>query len=160
MIWPMSEEHEHEFGPEVVLPVMLRPGRGVYGLFIRDALAEARFNDMPANGGYVLGLIEAQGTALSDVIADIGFSKQRASQLVDTLVIRGYLQRSVDPEDRRRMLLTLTERGSAASETVYRTCEEVDARLVSIVGAERMKHTKETLHALAGLWISANNESV
>jgi DNA-binding MarR family transcriptional regulator len=155
----MSEEHEHEFGPEVVLPVMLRPGRGVYGLFIRDALAEARFNDMPANGGYVLGLIEAQGTALSDVIADIGFSKQRASQLVDTLVIRGYLQRSVDPEDRRRMLLTLTERGSAASETVYRTCEEVDARLVSIVGAERMKHTKETLHALADLWISANNES-
>jgi DNA-binding MarR family transcriptional regulator len=159
MIRATSTEHEHEFGPEVVLPVLLRPGRGVYGLFIRDALTEAGCNDMPANGGYVLGLIEPEGTALSDVIADIGFSKQRASQLVDTLVIRGYLERSVDPEDRRRMLLTLTERGSSASDTVYRTCQEVDARLVAVVGAERMKHTKETLHALADLWTSGKKKS-
>jgi DNA-binding MarR family transcriptional regulator len=155
----MSTEHEHDFGPEVVLPVLLRPGRGVYGLFIRDALTEAGFNDMPANGGYVLGLIEPEGTALSDVIADIGFSKQRASQLVDTMVIRGYLERSVDPDDRRRMLLTLTERGGVASDTIFRTCQEVDARLVAVVGAERMNHTKETLHALAELWISADKKS-
>jgi DNA-binding MarR family transcriptional regulator len=155
----MSSEHEHEFGPEVVLPVLLRPGRGVYGLFIRDALAEAGFHDMPANGAYVLGIIEPQGTAHGDVIARIGFSKQRASQLVDTLVIRSYVERSVDPEDRRRMLLTRTERGDVAAEIVYQTCEVVDARLVAVVGAERMKHTKETLHALAELWNSANVES-
>jgi DNA-binding MarR family transcriptional regulator len=147
------------FGPEVVLPILLRPGRGAYGLFIRNALTEAGFNDMPANGGYVLGLIEPEGTALSDVIVDIGFSKQRASQLVDTLVIRGYLERSVDPEDRRRMLLTLTDRGSAASETVYHTCQEVDARLVAVVGAERLEHTKETLAALANLWTSSTSQS-
>jgi DNA-binding MarR family transcriptional regulator len=155
----MSTSHEHELGPEVVLPVLLRPGRGAYGLFIRDALVEAGFTDMPANGGYVLGLIEPDGTALGDVIAGIGFSKQRASQLVDTLVVRGYVERTVDPDDRRRMLLTLTERGSGASETVFQTCEEVDARLVAVVGAERMKHTKETLHALADLWNSANEGS-
>jgi hypothetical protein len=43
--------------PDVVLPVLLKPGRGVYGLFIRDALAEAGFGDMPASGGYVIRLV-------------------------------------------------------------------------------------------------------
>ena len=82
-------------------------------MFIRDTLTEAGFTDMPANGGYVLGLIESRGSGLSDVIADLGVSKQTASQLVDTLVVRGYLERSVDPDDRRRVLVTLTERGRA-----------------------------------------------
>jgi DNA-binding MarR family transcriptional regulator len=159
MIRAVSRERQHEFGPEVVLPVLLRPGRGVYGLFIRDALAEAGFHDMPANGAYVLGILEPEGTSHGDVISRIGFSKQRASQLVDTLVVRSYIDRSVDPEDRRRMLLTRTERGDAASEIVFQMCEEVDARLVAIVGAEKMEHTKETLHALADLWNSPKGES-
>ena len=140
------------FAPQVVLPVLLRPGRGVYGLFIRDALTEAGFNDMPANGGYVLGLLEPNGLPLSDVIANMGVSKQTASQLVDTLVIRGYIERSVDPDDLRRVILTLTERGRAASDVVFHAIEEVDARLVAVVGPERMAHTKETLAALIDLW--------
>jgi DNA-binding MarR family transcriptional regulator len=143
---------DSKYGPEVVLPVLLRPGRGVYGMFIRDALTEAGFTDMPANGGYVLGLIESGVSSLSDVIADLGVSKQTTSQLVDTLVIRGYLERSVDPDDRRRMLVTLTERGKAASDAVFATVKKVDAQLVAAVGAERMAHTKETLVALADLW--------
>jgi DNA-binding MarR family transcriptional regulator len=140
------------FAPQVVLPILLRPGRSVYGLFIRDALAEAGFSDMPANGGYVLGLLEPDGATFSDVIADMGVSKQTASQLVDTLVVRGYVERSVDPADRRRVLLTLTERGGAASDVVYRTVQQIDARLVAVVVAERMAHTKETLAALVDLW--------
>ena len=107
---------------------------------------------MPANGGYVLGLIESRGSGLSDVIADLGVSKQTASQLVDTLVVRGYLERSVDPDDRRRVLVTLTERGRAASDAVFATVEEIDARLVAAVGEERMTHTKETLAVLVDLW--------
>jgi DNA-binding MarR family transcriptional regulator len=138
--------------PEVVLPVLLRPGRGVYGMFIRDALVEAGFNDMPGNGGYVLGLIAPSGSTLADVIADMGVSKQTASELVDTLVIRGYLERAVDQQDRRRALLILTERGRAASDVVMATAQEIDARLVAAVGAEHMEHTKETLAALIDLW--------
>jgi DNA-binding MarR family transcriptional regulator len=138
------------FAPEVVLPVLLRPGRGVYGLFIRDALIEEGFTDMPPNGGYILGLLE-HGRALSEVIAEIGFSKQRASQLVDTMVVRGYIERTVDADDRRRMTLTLTERGRGASEVVYHAVVEIDKRLVAAVGAERVAHTKETLVALVEL---------
>jgi DNA-binding MarR family transcriptional regulator len=140
---------------DVILPVLLRPGRGVYGLFIRDALAEAGFTDMPPNGGYVLGLVAPDGTPLSDIVSDLGVSKQTASELVDTLVVRGYLERSGDPRDRRRVLVTLTDRGQAASDAVLAAAKEVDSRLVAMVGAERMAHTKETLAALLTLHASA-----
>jgi DNA-binding MarR family transcriptional regulator len=136
---------------DVVLPVLLRPGRGVYGLFIRDALTEAGFSDMPGNGGYVLGLIAPDGSPFSDVIADLGVSRQNASELVDTLVVRGYLQRTADPADRRRVTLTLTDRGSAASAAVLAAAKDVDARLLAAVGPERMAHTRETLAALLAL---------
>lgn len=139
------------FGPEAALPILVRHARGTYGLFIRDALSEQGFGDMPANGSYVLGLIETGGSALSDVISDMAVSKQRASQLVDTLVVRGYLERSVDPDDRRRMLLTLTPRGAAASDIAYDTLTEIDARLLDAVGAKKMANTKETLAALVEL---------
>jgi DNA-binding MarR family transcriptional regulator len=145
---------DQRLAPEVVLPVLLRPGRGVYGLFIRDALVDAGFTDMPANGGYVLGLLPERAT-LNDVIADMGVSKQTASQLVDTLVVGGYVERSVDPGDRRRVLLALTKRGRAASDVVFDTVEQIDARLVAVVGAERMAHTNETLAALIDLWPSS-----
>jgi DNA-binding MarR family transcriptional regulator len=141
---------------DLFLPALLRPGRGVYGLFIRDALAEAGFTDMPGNGGYVLGLVDPDGAPLSDVIADLGVSKQTAKELVDTLVVRGYLQRTADPQDGRRVVLTLTERGRAASATVFATAQKVNARLLAIVGAERMAHTQETLEALLGLYSSSH----
>jgi DNA-binding MarR family transcriptional regulator len=144
-------ETDPRLAPDVVLPVLLRPGRGIYGLFIRDALTAAGFNDMPGNGGYVLGLLEPNGLALGDVISDLGVSRQTARELIDTLVVRGYVDRTVDPEDRRRVFLALTERGRAASAVVFATAQEIDARLLAIVGAERLLHTKETLAALLSL---------
>jgi DNA-binding MarR family transcriptional regulator len=147
------------FDPEVVLPVLLRPGRGVYGQFIRDALNHEGFSDMPPNGGYVLGLLEPDGRALSEVISALGVSKQRASQLVDTLAVRGYVERTVDPDDRRRMMLVLTERGRTASEVVYHTVVDIDQRLMAVVGEERMVHTRETLAALVNLWTEREKDN-
>jgi DNA-binding MarR family transcriptional regulator len=67
------------------------------------------------------------------------------------MVVRGYVERTVDADDRRRVTLTLTERGRAASEVVYHTVVEIDKRLIAAVGAERVAHTKETLAALVEL---------
>jgi hypothetical protein len=53
------------------------------------------------------------------------------------------------------VFLTLTDRGNAASDVVNAAAVEVDARLVAIVGPERMAHTKETLAALLALRHSA-----
>jgi DNA-binding MarR family transcriptional regulator len=76
-------------------------------------------------------------------------SKQAAGQLVDSLVTRGYLDRAPDPEDRRRLTITLTERGQAAAEVIRSAVQQVDAGLVRRVGPEYVAHTRATLAALA-----------
>jgi DNA-binding MarR family transcriptional regulator len=52
-----------------------------------------------------------EGASLSDVGDHIGLSLPTMSLLVDGLVTRGLVSRRTDPQDRRRMTLTLTPAG-------------------------------------------------
>jgi len=134
---------------DVGIPALLRAARRTYGVAVRAALADAGCDDMPRNGSYVVGAIDRTGAPLSQIITELGVSKQAAGQLVDTLVARGYLDRSPDPDDRRRLTITLTERGHAAAATIRAAVEQVDAGLLDAVGADYVAHTRATLGALA-----------
>jgi DNA-binding MarR family transcriptional regulator len=128
--------------------VLLGTARKTYQSAVRTALAEAGYEDLPRNGPFVVGGIARTGNPLSAVITRLGVSKQAAGQLVDTLVARGYLDRSVNDDDRRRLIITLTDRGRAAAAVVRSAIDEVDARLVRKVGAEQFALTLATLAAL------------
>jgi DNA-binding MarR family transcriptional regulator len=133
---------------EVAFPALLRAARAAYGSAIRESLAEAGCDDVPRNGSYVIGAIARTGAPLSQIIRELGVSKQAAGQLVDTLVMRGYLDRSVDPGDRRRLTISLTERGHAAAAVIRSAIDRVDAALVDRVGQEYVRHARVTLAAL------------
>jgi DNA-binding MarR family transcriptional regulator len=133
---------------EVSMPALLRAARGVYGSAIRRALDQVGCDDVPANGVYVIGAIARTGAPLSDITDRLGVSKQAAGQLVDTLVARGYLDRSVDPEDRRRLRVSLTVRGREAAAVIRSAVEKLDGALAACVGAEYVAHTRRTLAAL------------
>jgi DNA-binding MarR family transcriptional regulator len=133
---------------EVAFPALLRAARAAYGSAIRESLAEAGCDDVPRNGSYVIGAIARTGAPLSQIIRELGVSKQAAGQLVDTLVMRGYLDRSVDPEDRRRLTISLTDRGHAAAAVIRSAVERVDAGLIDRVGPEYVAHARVTLAAL------------
>jgi DNA-binding MarR family transcriptional regulator len=141
----VAEKREFD---EVAFPALLRAARRIYGSAIRASLAEAGCDDMPRNGSYVVGAIARTGAPLSQIIKELGVSKQAAGQLVDTLVTRGYLDRCADPEDRRRLTITLTERGRAAAAVIRSAVEQVDAYLVGRVGAEFVAHARAALAAL------------
>jgi DNA-binding MarR family transcriptional regulator len=140
-----------EWYDAVVMPALLRGARDTYGSAIRSALADAAITDLPRNGPFVLGAIARNGTPLSEVITSLGLSKQRAGQLVDTLVDRGYLERALDPADRRRMTVTLTERGQLAANVGRKAVEQVDAALVARVGAQTVSRARAVLGALTAL---------
>lgn len=130
---------------------------------MRTALEAAGYADIPKNGLYVIGgLALAAGDApLAALIRDLRISKQAAGQLVDTLVNRGYLSRTVDEQDRRRLVVTLTDRGRAAAATQAAARERVDAELRAKVGADCIAHTRVALAALtemAGWGKSATDE--
>src|SRR5262245_36826072 len=104
---------------DLVLPVLLHEARKPYGRATRASLAADGFDDIPKLGSRLLGGMRRFGGQPTDIAKDFGISKQAASKLVDALVVRGYLDRSVDPGDRRRMKLALTERGEAAAKASW-----------------------------------------
>ena len=136
---------------DVAFPALLRGARATYGAAIRTALVEAGFDDVPRNGAFVLGGIARTGAPLSEVVNDLGSSKQTVGQLIDTLVARGYLDRAVDPDDRRRLTVTLTDRGVAAARAVRSAVDDVDEQLATRVGKRQIADTRATLGALIGI---------
>jgi DNA-binding MarR family transcriptional regulator len=133
---------------EVAFPALLRAARAVYGSAIREALSGMGYDDVPRNGIYVIGAIARTGAPLSQIIKALGVSKQAAGQVVDTLVLRGYLDRAVDPGDRRRLTVTLSERGRAAAAVSKAATDRIDTELLQRVGADYLAHTRTTLAAL------------
>ena len=135
----------------VVFAALLRAARFAYGDAIRIALIEAGLDDIPKNGIFVLGALGRTGAPLAQIIDGLGVSKQSAGQLVDTLALRGYIERKIDPDDRRRLTVTLTPRGREAAAISRTTIERIDAALLKKVGREHIAHTRATLYALIEL---------
>jgi DNA-binding MarR family transcriptional regulator len=133
---------------ETALPALLRGARRVYGDAVRKALAAAGYDDIPGNGIFVLGAVARAGAPLSEIIGYLGASKQAGGQLVDTLVMRGYLDRETDAQDRRRLTVKLSERGRAAAQIARAAVERVDTQLARRVDRQWITHTRATLQAL------------
>ena len=145
---------ERQWYEELVLPVLLVEGRKTYGRAIRDSFAAEGFDDIPRLGSRLLGGMLRFGGPPDDIAKDFGISKQAASKLVDALVVRGYLVRGVDPDDRRRIKLALTERGAAAARASWTATDRVDRELEQAVGAKAVAQLRETLGALAALRVT------
>ncbi len=141
----------------VPLPALLRGARRTYGEAVRRAASDAGFDDLPKNGPYVVGAIAHAGLPLSQIIVQLGLSKQAAGQLVDALVSRGYLDRKVDTADRRRLTISLTSRGAEVAKIVRQAIERVDAELVARAGAKNVEVMRRTLAAVMEIGASDGN---
>jgi DNA-binding MarR family transcriptional regulator len=137
---------------QISIPALLRHARHTYGKAMRSALEEAGYDDIPANGLYVIGGLALDGDVpLGRLVKQLGISKQGAGQLVDTLVMRGYLSRMVDDNDRRQLVVALTDRGRAAAEIQARARDRVDAELVARVGEDDVRAARRSLGVLIEL---------
>jgi DNA-binding MarR family transcriptional regulator len=138
---------------QIVLPALLRHARTTYGKAMRRALEGAGYDDMPRNGMYIVGGLALNATTvpLGQLVKELGVSKQAVGQLVDTLVLRGYLERKEDDEDRRKSNIVLTKRGRAAAAIQAEARGKIDAELISRVGQENVLRTRRTLAALIDL---------
>jgi DNA-binding MarR family transcriptional regulator len=130
------------------IPALMRWARGSYGDAVRLQLARAGFDDLPRNGAFVIGgMANGRGSA-ADMIHGLGVTKQAASQLIDTLVLRGYLTREIDSEDRRRLTISLTERGHGAADAVHTAVESIDAELATMITPTELSGLRAGLVAL------------
>jgi DNA-binding MarR family transcriptional regulator len=137
---------------DVPVPQLMREARDAYRDAVRQALAGAGCDDIPRNGAFVLAALDhsAPEPAFSpqaDVVASIGLTKQSASQLIDTLVLRQYLERRNDAEDRRRMGVRLTDRGRSAAVAIRTATDAIDATLAQLITADELHGLRAGLAA-------------
>jgi len=130
------------------LSALLYATRGTYTAAVRRAQAKLGYADVPASGEFILNAMEWSGASLESIVRFMGVSKQAASQFVDLLVDRGYLERGRDPADRRRVTLSLTDRGHAAARAGTAAIRDVDRELRARVGAVGVARARATLLAL------------
>jgi DNA-binding MarR family transcriptional regulator len=133
----------------VVIPALLRAARGAYAAAIRSRLIDGGFADLPRNAPFVLGGLANHGGSAGELVRGLGISKQAASQLVDVLVVRGYLVRAGHPEDRRRITVELTERGRAAAAAIRAGVVSVDEQLAELCSPRQVAGLRAGLSALA-----------
>lgn len=136
---------------ELSTPTLMRAARGVYARAIRAELHEIGVDDLPKNGAFILAGIGAGGRPRTGLPAGLEVSKQAVSQVTDILVSRGYVTRGADPDDRRRVVLELTERGQRVVDAVLRGVDAVDARLRERASAEQIDAMRSTLGALGDI---------
>jgi DNA-binding MarR family transcriptional regulator len=136
-------------GPsKLATPTLMRSARGAYARSIRAQLHAIGLDDLPRNGAFILAGIDATGGPRGDLPSDLGVTKQAVSQVIDTLVNRGYLTRSPDPDDRRRITLELTERGQQVVDAIVRGVEAVDVQLQERVSPEQIEAMRSVLASL------------
>jgi DNA-binding MarR family transcriptional regulator len=139
---------------ELSTPTLMRSARGTYARSIRAQLHATGIDDLPRNGAFILAGIDQAGGPRQDLPGELGVTKQAVSQVLDVLVQRGYVVRSTDPDDRRRISLDLTDRGEQAVQAVQSGIEAVDAQLRERLSDEQIEAMRSALTALTEIKIA------
>ena len=100
-----------------------------------------------------------EGASLSEVCDFIGLTLPTMSTLVDGLVVRGLVNRRTDPEDRRRMTLTLTQAGRARLQSARAaTISYLEERLRPLSASDRTTITL-SMRILTELFAGGKNSA-
>ena len=89
------------------------------------------------------------------VVADkVGINQSSASELINKLEATGYIERTIDPNDKRATLLFLTEKGKARAAEVEDERNEIFREIFSVLTEEE----KETLSGLLDKLLAAQDK--
>ena len=130
-------------------------------------VVEAALGGLTLSAYRILALVAEGNERSSQLAGRLALARPTISNAVDQLVDRGYLSRATNPDDRRAIVLTVTDEGRAAiaaaeravaerlapafdrlddPEAVIRTMEQVTAA-VAEVRAERIKDAAKARQA-------------
>jgi DNA-binding MarR family transcriptional regulator len=125
------------FGGAAPLPWLLRRANQRYRAAIRERLAECGFNGLPQPGYWALMILGRGGTDASQLIREMGVSKQAVSKLVDALATMGFVDRMPNRADRRRSELRLSAKGRRAADVIGEAVRTTEEAFVNELGAKQ-----------------------
>jgi DNA-binding MarR family transcriptional regulator len=125
---------------------------------VRLSIALAQQLGMPLADVQCLGLLAAGPSVPSDLAARLGLTTGAMTKVLDRLQAAGYVTRSADPADRRRIVITADPEGFAVLAASYAPLRERIsddmagyttgelAAIVTFLRAERRLADEETAH--------------
>ena len=115
-----------------------------------DAGVRARgFTDVRPAHGFAFALLSAGGATTVDLAQHLDVTKQAASQMVEELVTKGYVERRPHPVDARARLVVLTDKGWACTRAADEAAEESLRPWADALGPDRLTALRADLTRLA-----------
>lgn len=102
---------------------------------IDERVAARGFEARPSYG-FAFTRLAPDGATVTDLAAHLGVTKQAASQLVEELVRKGYVEKRPHPADARARLVVLTAYGWACTRAAEEAAAEVVAEWAASLGGE------------------------
>jgi DNA-binding MarR family transcriptional regulator len=97
----------------------------------------------------VLGNIDTEGTRLVELARRLGVTRQAASQMVQEIERRGYLERASDPDDARAVRVRHTPEGRALLLDALGLMDEIETGYADLVGDRAMEQMRRALRKIA-----------
>lgn len=115
---------------------------------INDGVVARGFEARPMYG-FAFTRLAPHGATVTDLAAHLGVTKQAASQLVEDLVRKGYVERRPHPDDARARLVVLTERGWACTRAAEEAAAEAVGAWVELIGEGEVRALRDQLARIA-----------
>ena len=106
---------------------------------IHEGVVARGFEGVRPAQGFAFVRLAPDGATVTDLAAHLGVTKQAASQLVDDLVRRGYVERRPHPADARARLIVLTELGWACTRAAEEAAVDAVQSWVELLGESEVR---------------------
>ncbi|MEU1531068.1 MarR family winged helix-turn-helix transcriptional regulator [Streptomyces fagopyri] len=116
---------------------------------IHEGVVARGFEGLRPAHGFAFTRLAPDGATVTELAAHLGVTKQGASQLVDELVRKGYVERHPHPGDARARLIVLTERGWACTRAAEESAAEAVRPWVELLGEGEVGVLRERLLRIA-----------
>lgn len=116
---------------------------------IHTGVVARGFADLRPAHGFAFVRLTPSGATVSELAAHLGVTRQAASQLVDELAAKGYVERRPHPDDGRAWLVLLTERGWACTRAAEQAAAETIRAWADAVGEDRLRALRDDLARIA-----------
>lgn len=116
---------------------------------VQQGVTNRGFDDVRPAHGFAFVRISTGDATTADLAIHLGITKQATAQLVDYLVIHGYVERRPDPRDARARLLVLTNRGRACTAAAVAAAAETVGLWKDRLSPSDYNHLQTALAALS-----------
>lgn len=150
--------------PEAVPPTAITPEQCASALmetmhpimqFIRAEMRRQREPSLSVPQFRVLAFLNRHpGASLSEVSEHLGVTRATASAMTERLVQRNWVDRTADPQERRQIMLTLTETGRTNLEQMRDSTRYRIAELLNQLSTEELADVASGLSILSQVFRS------